>query len=117
MTQDAAARRGARMRHGGPHDGSTSTQGSSASSVGTTICYVTVRGQQVRVAVRPGSGARTPLVMCCGIAASLEVLQPLVDALPADIEVIRFDVPGVGGSPTGPLPYRFGQLMSAKTSS
>jgi pimeloyl-ACP methyl ester carboxylesterase len=55
--------------------------------------------------------------MCCGIGASLEVLQPLVDALPADIEVIRFDVPGVGGSPTGPLPYRFGQLMSAKTSS
>ena len=54
--------------------------------------------------MRPGSGARTPLVMCCGIGASLEVLQPLVDALPADIEVIRFDVPGVGGSPTGPLP-------------
>ena len=70
-----------------------------------------------RPAVRPGSGARTPLVMRWGIGASLEVLQPLVDALPADIEVIRFDVPGVGGSPTGPLPYRFGQLMSAKTSS
>src|SRR5664279_798061 len=104
MTQDAAARRGARMRHVGPHDGSTSTQGASASSVGTTICYVTVRGQQVRVAVRPGSGARTPLVMCCGIGASLEVLQPLVDALPADIEVIRFDVPGVGDRPPAHCP-------------
>jgi pimeloyl-ACP methyl ester carboxylesterase len=108
MTQDAAARRGAPVSDVGPHDGSTSTQGASASSVGTTVCYVTVRGQQLRVAVRLGSGARTPLVLCSGLGASFEVLQPLVDALPADIEVIRFDVPGVGGSPTGPLPYRFG---------
>ena len=117
MTQAAAARRGAPVSDVGPHDGSTSTQGASASSVGTTICYVTVRGQQLRVAVRPGSGAGTPLVLCGGLGAGFEVLQPLVDALPADLEVIRFDVPGVGGSPTGPLPYRFGQLMSAETSS
>jgi poly(3-hydroxyalkanoate) depolymerase len=113
MTQDAAARRGATVSDVGPHDGSTSTQGASASSVGTTVCYVTVRGQQLRVAVRPGSGAGTPLVLCGGLGAGFEVLQPLVDALPADIEVIRFDVPGVGGSPTGPLPYRFGQLAFA----
>ncbi len=73
---------------------------------------VSVYGQKVRVDVRPGEPAagRTPLVLCCGIGASYEVFQPLVDALDPALEVIRFDVPGVGGSPVGPLPYRFPQL-------
>jgi len=35
------------------------------------------------------------------------VLQPFVDALDSSIEVVRFDVPGVGGSPAGPVPYGF----------
>lgn len=48
--------------------------------------------------------------MCCGIGASLEVLQPLVDALDPALEVVRFDVPGVGGSPAPLLPYGFPQL-------
>ena len=67
---------------------------------------VTVGGQQLRVAVRPGDGTRTPLVLANGIGASLEVLQPLVDHLDPAIEVVRFDVPGVGGSPLPRLPYR-----------
>ena len=29
--------------------------------------------------------------------------------------MIRFDVPRWGGSPTGPLPYRFGQLTLGLT--
>ncbi len=45
-----------------------------------------------------------------GIGANLELLQPFVDALDPAIEVIRFDVPGVGGSPTPPLPLRFPAL-------
>jgi poly(3-hydroxyalkanoate) depolymerase len=40
-----------------------------------------------------------------GIGASLEVLQPFVDALDARRTVIRFDVPGVGGSPRPVVPY------------
>src|SRR3712207_4998562 len=40
-----------------------------------------------------------------GIGASLEVLQPFVDALDPRREVIRFDVPGVGGSPRPVMPY------------
>jgi poly(3-hydroxyalkanoate) depolymerase len=71
---------------------------------------LSVYGQKFRVDVRPGDGTRTPLVLCCGIGASFEVLQPFVDALDPAIEVIRFDVPGVGGSPAGPVPYRFPQL-------
>jgi pimeloyl-ACP methyl ester carboxylesterase len=38
---------------------------------------------------------------------NLEVLQPLLNALDPKIEVIRFDVPGVGGSPNASTPYRF----------
>jgi poly(3-hydroxyalkanoate) depolymerase len=40
-----------------------------------------------------------------GIGASLEVLQPFVDALDPRRTVIRFDVPGVGGSPRPLVPY------------
>jgi poly(3-hydroxyalkanoate) depolymerase len=40
-----------------------------------------------------------------GIGASLEVLQPFVDALDRRRSVIRFDVPGVGGSPRPVVPY------------
>ena len=71
---------------------------------------VAVGGQQLRVAVRPGDGTRPPLVLANGIGASLEVLQPLVDHLDPAIEVIRFDVPGVGGSPLPRLPYRLPRL-------
>jgi poly(3-hydroxyalkanoate) depolymerase len=71
---------------------------------------VAVGGQRLRVAVRPGDGARTPLVLANGIGASLEVLEPFVDALDPSIEVVRFDVPGVGGSPLPRIPYRLPRL-------
>jgi poly(3-hydroxyalkanoate) depolymerase len=66
---------------------------------------VTVGGRTLRVSVRPGDGTLTPLLLMNGIGASLEVLQPFVDALDPRREVIRFDVPGVGGSPRPVLPY------------
>jgi poly(3-hydroxyalkanoate) depolymerase len=77
-----------------------------------TTRSIVVDGQSLRVTVRPGvvqSGraARVPLLLINGIGASLELLQPLVDELPASLEVVRFDVPGVGGSPLPVLPYRF----------
>jgi poly(3-hydroxyalkanoate) depolymerase len=68
---------------------------------------LTVAGQRIRYEIRPGDRDKTPLLLCCGIGASFEVLQPVVDALDPDREVIRFDVPGVGGSPVGPVPYTF----------
>lgn len=69
---------------------------------------LTVRGRRLRVSVRRAVGpgpTRTPLLLLGGIGASLELLQPLVDALPAGLEVIRFDVPGIGGSPLPVVPY------------
>ena len=71
---------------------------------------IVVGGQQLRVAVRPGDGTRTPLVLANGIGASLELLQPFVDHLDPVIEVVRFDAPGVGGSPLPRTPYRLPRL-------
>lgn len=74
-----------------------------------------VRGLHVRVSVRPPHGRHAdqpPLLLCNGIGASLEALQPLVDELDPDRGVIRFDVPGVGGSPAPPLPYTLAALAS-----
>ncbi|MCW2719014.1 poly(3-hydroxyalkanoate) depolymerase [Pseudonocardia sp.] len=71
---------------------------------------IDVGGQQLRVSVRPGDPARTPLLLMNGIGAGLEAFAPLVEALDPDIAVIRFDVPGVGGSPLPAVPYRFPAL-------
>jgi poly(3-hydroxyalkanoate) depolymerase len=87
----------------------TSTQSPTAGIEHVRVCH-----QDIRVHIRAGepSGARegVPLLMCGGIGASLEVLGPLVNAIDPAIEIIRFDVPGIGGSPTSLLPYSFPQL-------
>jgi poly(3-hydroxyalkanoate) depolymerase len=64
---------------------------------------VVARGRVLRVAVRPGSGP--PLLLCNGIGGSLDLLQPFVDALDPSRPVIRFDLPGIGGSPAPNVPY------------
>ncbi len=81
----------------------------------TQIRSVTVGGQLLRAAVRPGVPAangvpRVPLLLINGIGASLELLDPFVAALDPALEVIRFDPPGVGGSPAARWPYRFSGL-------
>jgi poly(3-hydroxyalkanoate) depolymerase len=71
--------------------------------------------QLLRVSVRPADGSRPgqpPLLLLNGIGASLDLLQPFVDALDPAIGVIRFDVPGVGGSPLPRRPYRFTGLCA-----
>jgi poly(3-hydroxyalkanoate) depolymerase len=68
---------------------------------------IVVAGQPLRVAVREGPPGGIPLLLINGIGASLDLLQPLVDALDRSVGVIRFDVPGVGGSPLPRVPYRF----------
>jgi poly(3-hydroxyalkanoate) depolymerase len=76
----------------------------------TRFLRVHVLGQDVRVAVRPGTAPGPPLVLCNGIGASLDLLQPFVDEVDPRIEVVRFDVPGVGGSPAPRVPYNFAML-------
>src|SRR5579864_3909917 len=76
----------------------------------TQVRSIVVAGRQLRVAVRRGDGTRVPLLLFNGIGASLDLLQPFVDALDRSLEVVRFDVPGVGGSPLPAVPYRFSSL-------
>jgi poly(3-hydroxyalkanoate) depolymerase len=67
---------------------------------------VTAGGRTLRVSVRQGTDPSVPpLLLMNGIGASLEVLQPFVDALDPRRSVVRFDVPGVGGSPRPVVPY------------
>ena len=78
----------------------------------TEVRTVAVGGQRLRVAIRrgpngPGQPPPFPLLLINGIGASLEALEPFVAALDPAVEVIRFDPPGVGGSPLPPGPYRF----------
>src|SRR5215467_797851 len=71
----------------------------------TSIRAITVKGQRLRVIVRPGDGVRTPLLLMSGLGAELEVFQQILDELDPTLEVIAFDVPGIGGSPPPVLPY------------
>jgi poly(3-hydroxyalkanoate) depolymerase len=64
-----------------------------------------VGGRSLRVAVREGTPDWPPLLLCNGIGASMELLQPFVDALDPRRGIIRFDMPGIGGSPAPVLPY------------
>ena len=72
----------------------------------TTDELVAVRGRRLRVRIRRTQApAGPPLLVLNGIGAALDLLDPFVDALPADREVIRLDPPGIGGSPDVVLPY------------
>lgn len=71
---------------------------------------LTIDGQVIRTATRPGSAHLTPLLICNGIGASLDLVLPFIKALDPEQEVIAFDVPGVGGSPCPLFPYSFKTL-------
>jgi poly(3-hydroxyalkanoate) depolymerase len=66
---------------------------------------LTIGGRAIRVSVRDSRPGWPPLLLCNGIGASMELLQPFVDALDRRRGIIRFDMPGIGGSPAPVLPY------------
>lgn len=72
---------------------------------------INVKGTQVYVAIRRGDDSGPPLLLINGIGANLELFDPLLNALDnvggKKIGTIRFDVPGVGGSPLPRFPLRF----------
>lgn len=77
---------------------------------GFSTSFIDVDGHRLRVSVRKGNGQRPPLLLLNGLGASMEALQPFVDALGPETGVVRFDVPGVGQSDTPLLPYRLWKL-------
>jgi len=79
------------------------------SSVSMEIRSVEIDGQILRVGVRSGSRVTPPLLIFNGIGANLELVEPFVAALDG-VETIIFDIPGIGGSPLPPRPYRLSHL-------
>jgi poly(3-hydroxyalkanoate) depolymerase len=73
---------------------------------------VRVSGRAIRVSVREGTSAWPPLLLCNGIGVSLELFEPFVSALDPRRTVIRFDMPGVGGSPAPVIPYHLSRSAS-----
>jgi poly(3-hydroxyalkanoate) depolymerase len=73
------------------------------------IRMVDVGGQPLRVGVQRGDPEKPPLLIFNGVGANLELVEPFAQALHG-IEIVIFDVPGVGGSPAPLLPYRFWHL-------
>jgi len=73
---------------------------------------LTIGGRPLRVAVREGTAGWPPMLLCNGLGASLELLQPFADALDPRRPVIRFDMPGIGGSPAPVIPYHLATLPS-----
>ena len=80
--------------------------------LGEHMRTLSIGGRIVRVAVREGNPDWPPLLLCNGIGASLELFQPFVDALDPQRGVIRFDMPGIGGSPAPVVPYHLVTLPS-----
>ena len=70
---------------------------------------VDVNGVQLRVAIRPGTGR--PLLLFNGVGANLDLVRPFAEAL-NDVELIIYDMPGVGGSPPLLIPKRFSGLAA-----
>lgn len=68
---------------------------------------VEVDGIYLRVGIRPGRGR--PLLLFNGLGANLELVRPFADALD-EMELIVFDMPGIGESPPLRLPRRFSGL-------
>jgi poly(3-hydroxyoctanoate) depolymerase len=76
------------------------------------IQMISVGGTRLRVAIRPGRAKTVPLLLINGIGANLEMFDPLIDELHPNLEVICFDIPGVGNSPRTLLPQTLMSLAS-----
>jgi poly(3-hydroxyalkanoate) depolymerase len=65
---------------------------------------LSIEGAHVRISVR---GEGRPLLLAMGIGASLDLWGPLEDELaPRGYQLISFDLPGIGGSPSAFPPRR-----------
>src|SRR5215831_4427196 len=58
------------------------------------IRAIDVGAQRLRIAIRPGNGEGPPLLLCNGIGASIELVEPFIAALDG-VETIAFDALGV----------------------
>ena len=73
------------------------------------VRQISIGGQSLQVAIKHGAGSGPPLLLFNGIGANWELAKPFLEAL-TDTTAIIFDVPGIGGSPAPPGPYRPSRL-------
>lgn len=71
-----------------------------------TVDFITIRGQRLHYAILGPDDAEHTLLVFNGIGASLDSVIPFAGEFKRT-RIVTFDVPGVGGSPTPVLPYRF----------
>ncbi|MEL7203615.1 MAG: alpha/beta fold hydrolase, partial [Pseudomonadota bacterium] len=67
---------------------------------------IKVMGQKIRYAFFGPEDADRTLLVFNGIGASLDAVAPVAGYFERT-RILTFDVPGVGGSPTPLIPYRF----------
>ena len=67
--------------------------------------YIRLKGVTIRAAVRKGTEPGVPLLLFNGIGASIELLEPFIEAIP-ETTVIAFDAPGAGESTPPKYPWR-----------
>ena len=72
---------------------------------GIDVRTIKVGHQSLRVVTTRGPNGRPPLLLFNGIGANWQLAKPFLQAL-TSTTVIVFDVPGIGGSPPPPRPYR-----------
>lgn len=70
------------------------------------ISTIDLGRQRLRVACYGSADAARTLLVFNGIGASLETVAGFAERF-TDTRIVTFDVPGVGGSPTPAIPYRF----------
>ncbi|MEL6959152.1 MAG: poly(3-hydroxyalkanoate) depolymerase [Pseudomonadota bacterium] len=73
------------------------------------IDTITIQGQKIRYALFGPEDADRTLLVFNGIGASLDAVAPVASMFERT-RILTFDVPGVGGSPTPLIPYRFSWL-------
>ena len=72
---------------------------------GIDVRTIVVGRQPLCVATTRGPEGRPPLLLFNGIGANWQLAKPFIRAL-TNTATIIFDVPGIGGSPLPPHPYR-----------
>jgi poly(3-hydroxyalkanoate) depolymerase len=82
-----------------------SSSNSGIEEEGIDVRTIEVGRQPLRVATTRGPEGRPPLLLFNGIGANWRLAKPFLLALSKTAAII-FDVPGIGGSPLPPLPYR-----------
>jgi len=74
-----------------------------------SYAMIGVAGRRLRIGQWHAKAGGTPLVILGGIGMNMEMLEPVVRALP-DRWLISIDMPGIGRSPDPVFPYTIAQM-------